>query len=126
MYVIGEHFYSASVLNMKTKLLPQYSSRLQNSPLSLFGKELRSSFPKEKILSPAPPPLPLPPRPQKGKLTCMITKTEMQCSVSRLLSFSSVRRPRILRHLTSPGQHEKLQKSRTTIHLFLAFPSPQM
>ena len=75
MYVIPEHFYSASFLNMKTKLLPQYSSRLQNSPFSLFGKELRSSFPKEQI--PFRPPLPPPPK--KRKLTCMITKK--RCSV---------------------------------------------
>ena len=105
-------------LNTKTKLLPQYSSQLQNSPLSLFGKEPWSSFPKEKIPSPQRPP------PPKKKLTCMITKKEMQCSVSRLLPFSSRQILRILRPLSTPGQHEKSQKSRTAIHLFIFFSVP--
>ena len=51
--------YTQRGLNTKTKLLPQNSSHLQNSPLSLFGEKLRSSFPKEKIPSP-PPPSPAP------------------------------------------------------------------
>ena len=43
------------------------------------------------------------------------------------LFFSSGRVPGILRPLTTSGQHEKSQKSRTTIHLFLIFfPSPQI
>ena len=103
---------------MKTKLLPQYSSRLQNSPFSLFGKELRSSFPKEQIPFRPPPP------PKKKKAHLYDNQKEMQCSVSRLLSFSSGRIPRILRPLTTTGQHEKSQKSRTAIHPFFFFSFP--
>ena len=120
MYVMREHFYSASVLNMKTKLLPQYSSLLQNSPLSLFGKELRSSYPKENIPSPLPPP-----PPKKRKLTCPITKKEMQCSVSRLLSFSSGRIPRILRafHYTrATWEVAKIPNSNSSFFIF-SFPT---
>ena len=98
---------------MKTKLLPQYSSHLQNYPLSLFGKKPWSSFPKEKIPSP-PPPSP----PKKESSPVWQQKKEMHCSVSRLLSISSGRMSRILRHLTTPGQHEKSQKSQRAIHLF--------
>ena len=101
---------------MKTILLPQYSSHLQNSPLSLFGKKPWSSFPKEKIPSLLPPKKESPPVWQQKK--------EMQCSVSRLPSLSSGRIPRILWHLTTPGQHEKSQKSRTAIHLFFIFFLP--
>ena len=104
--------YTQRDLNLKTKLLLQYSSHLQNFPLSLFGKKPWSSFPKQKIPS-APP--------QKESSHVWRQKKEMQCSVSRLLSISSGRMSRILRHLTTPGQHEKSQKSRPAIHLFLNF-----
>ena len=40
------------------------------------------------------------------------------------LSFSSGRIPGILRPLTTSGKHEKSQKSRTTIRLFLIFSRP--
>ena len=79
-----------------------------------------SEVPSQKKRSPRPPPLA-----EKRKLTCMITKKEMQCSVSRLLSFSSGRTPRILRPFTTPVQHEKSQRSRTAIHLFSIFFLPR-
>ena len=97
---------------MKTKLLPQYSSRLQIPLFHCLGKN--SEVPSQKKRSPPPP--------SKKKLTCMITKKEMQCSVSRLLSFSSGRIPLILRPLTTPGQHEKcknLEQQFIFIYFFL-------
>ena len=135
MYVIPRTFLQCLCFEYENQTPAAILVALAKFPFFIVWERTPKFLPKRTDPLPGPPPPPPPPPkkrtpppppppPQKKKAHLYDNQKEMQCSVSRLLSFSSGRIPRILRPLTTTGQHEKSQKSRTAIHPFFFFFLP--